>query len=171
MTTLYDLEQIPASGVLTSWRYRIADTTARHLTPHTHWALRATLASVFMYHGIQKLTHLERMSEMLQLPLSIVLLVALAETVGGALIVFGGFSKALSVADWLTRIGATMIVPVMVGAIAMVHWGQWSFVANPTHPMGGMEFQVVLLLLSIYFIVNGNEPHRRPHEQLDQYRK
>ena len=164
MTTLYDLEQIPTSGVLTSLRYRIADTTARHLMPHTDWALRATLVSVFMYHGIQKLTHLERMSEMLQLPLFIVLLVALAETVGGALIVLGGFSKISGVADWLTRIGATMIVPVMVGAIAMVHWGQWSFVANPTHPMGGMEFQIVLLLVSIYFIVNGNKPHRRSHE-------
>ena len=164
MTTLYDLEQIPASGVLTSLRYRFADTTARHLMPHAHWTLRATLVSVFIYHGIQKLTHLERMSEMLQLPLSIVLLVALAETVGGAFIVLGGFSKVSSVADRLTRIGAAMIVPVMVGAIAMVHWGQWSFVANPSHPMGGMEFQVVLLLVSIYFIVNGNEPHRRPHE-------
>ena len=40
---------------------------------------------------------------------------------------------------------AAVIVPVMAGAIALVHWGKWSFVASESHPMGGMEFQVVLM--------------------------
>jgi putative oxidoreductase len=44
----------------------------------------------------------------------------------------------------------------MIGAIVMVHWGQWSFVATDTHPMGGMEFQVVLLLMGLYYLVRGN---------------
>ena len=58
--------------------------------------------------------------------------------------------------DWITRLGGLAVVPVMVGAIAMVHWGQWSFVATETHPMGGMEFQVVLLLMGLYCAVVGN---------------
>ena len=42
------------------------------------------------------------------------------------------------------------IVPVMLGAIFMVHWGRWSFSPTETHPMGGMEFQVVLLLIALF---------------------
>jgi putative oxidoreductase len=48
------------------------------------------------------------------------------------------------------------VVPVMIGAIVMVHWGQWSFVATETHPRGGMEFQMVLLLLALWFAAVGN---------------
>jgi putative oxidoreductase len=39
----------------------------------------------------------------------------------------------------------------------MVHWGQWSFVASDSHPMGGMELQVVLLLIGLYFLIRGND--------------
>jgi len=49
---------------------------------------------------------------------------------------------------------------VLIGAIAMVHSGQWSFVPSETHPMGGMEFQVVLLLMAIWFVATGD---RRGH--------
>jgi putative oxidoreductase len=44
----------------------------------------------------------------------------------------------------------------MLGAIAMVHWPRWSFVPSETHPMGGMEFQVVLMLLGLFFALRGN---------------
>jgi putative oxidoreductase len=49
-----------------------------------------------------------------------------------------------------------MLIPVMLGAIAMVHWGQWSFVANDVYPMGGSEFQVTLILVSLYLVLKGN---------------
>lgn len=39
----------------------------------------------------------------------------------------------------------------------MVHRGQWSFVASESHPMGGMEFQVVLTLIALYFVAKGND--------------
>ena len=45
---------------------------------------------------------------------------------------------------------------MIVGAIAMIHWGQWNFVPSESHPMGGFEFQAVLLLLMLYLVVTGN---------------
>jgi uncharacterized membrane protein YphA (DoxX/SURF4 family) len=91
---------------------------------------------------------------MMQLPLLVAVLVALAEVGGGLAVIAGG---ALG-RDWLTRLGGLVTVPVMLGAISMVHWGQWTFVATETHPMGGMEFhQVLLLLVGLY--IHG--PRRR----------
>ncbi len=87
----------------------------------------------------------------MQMPLILVLLLALAETFGAVFVLLGGFMK-----DWMTRIGALLLVPVMLGAIFMVHWGQWSFVGSETHPMGGMEFQVTLLLILLYLLIKGN---------------
>ena len=77
-------------------------------------------------------------------------------TVGGAFILLGGASRVTPAAAWVTRLGAAMIIPVMLGAIVMVHWGQWNFLPSQTHPIGGMEFQVVLLLVSLYFVAKGN---------------
>jgi len=121
-----------------------------NLSQNAHWLLRIALASVFIYHGVPKLINLSGTAEMLGLPVFILLLVALAETIGGAMVLIGGFRK-----DWITRIGAAMLIPVLLGAIFMVHWGQWTFVPSETHPMGGMEFQVVLLLTSIYLLIKG----------------
>jgi putative oxidoreductase len=118
---------------------------------HAHWALRVALASVFIYHGVGKLMGVEQFAHMMNLSYTIALLVALAEFVGGILVVAGGLTR-----DWVTRLGASFVIPIMVGAIALVHWGQWSFVANDAYPMGGSEFQVTLLLISLYFLVKGN---------------
>ena len=162
MTTVNSVETVsPKATQSLPSRARIVSDVRRYLTRHAHWLLRATLASVFIYHGVLKLGNLEGNAEMLQLSIrtaSTVLLVALAEAVGGALVLSGGFSKVTPAAAWLTRLGAIMLVPVMAGAIAMVHWGQWNFVPSQTHPMGGMEFQVVLLLVSLYFVVTGTRP-------------
>jgi len=118
---------------------------------HAHWLLRIALASVFLYHGLGKFPQLPQLAQMMQLPVFIVLLVALAETVGSLLILLGGFWQ-----DWMTRLGALMQIPVMLGAIFMVHWGQWSMIPSETHPMGGIEFQVVLLVIQLYFVIVGN---------------
>ena len=119
---------------------------------HNHWALRIGLAGVFIFHGIGKFMMLESFAEMMGLPLFITVLVALAETVGGIMVLAGARMNG-----WVTRVGAAMFIPVMLGAITMVHWGQWSFVASDTHPMGGMEFQVTLLLVSLYLVIKGNK--------------
>ena len=123
-----------------------------NLSSNAHWLLRLAIASVFVYHGLTKFPVLSPMAEMMKMPVLMLFLVATAETVGGALVFLGGFFK-----DWMTRVGALLLAPVMLGAIFMVHWGQWHFKATETHPMGGMQFQVTLLLVSLYLLFTGNK--------------
>ncbi len=92
---------------------------------------------------------------MLPISYTAVVLVALAETGGGLLVLLGGFRKD-AIADLATRIGAALNIPVMIGAITLVHWGQWNFVPSETHPMGGMQFQSVLILIMLYLVFTGN---------------
>ncbi len=125
------------------------------ITQNAHWLLRFALASVFIYHGVLKLLNLEGFAQMLPISYLQVVLVALAETGGGLLVLLGGFRND-TISDRATRIGAALNVPVIIGAITMVHWGQWNFVPSATHPMGGFEFQAVLLLLLVYFVITGN---------------
>jgi putative oxidoreductase len=58
--------------------------------------------------------------------------------------------------DLITRLSGLAIAPVMLGAILLVHWGRWSFTPAEGFPMGGMEFQVVLLLIAVFFLISGN---------------
>jgi len=125
------------------------------LNQNAHWLLRIALASVFIYHGVLKLLNLEGFAQMLPISYLQVVLVALAETGGGLLVLLGGFRDD-AISDLTTRIGAALNIPVIIGAIAMVHWGQWNFVPSATHPMGGFEFQTVLLLIMAYLVITGN---------------
>jgi putative oxidoreductase len=139
MTTVNELLDRPATRA-TDWDTKL-DAIEQSISRHAHWLLRGTLASVFVYHGLLKFAHLDAMSEMLGLPLVIVALVALVELGGGVFVILGGL----------------MFAPVMIGAIVLVHWGQWNFVPSATHPKGGMQFQVALLLLSLFFALKGNK--------------
>jgi len=125
------------------------------LTKNAHWLLRIALASVFVYHGLLKFSNLEGFAQMLPISYTEVVLVALAETVGGLLVLLGGFRDDV-ISDLATRIGAALNIPVMIGAISIVHWGQWNFVPNEIHPMGGFQFQAVLLLVMLFLVVTGN---------------
>lgn len=122
-----------------------------NLSQYAHWLLRIAIASVFIYHGVPKLLNLVGTADMLGMPVFIIVLVALAEIAGGVLVLLGGYLKS-----WSTKLGVVLIIPVLIGAILMVHWGQWSFVPSETHPMGGMEFQVTLLMISIYLLVKSS---------------
>jgi len=125
------------------------------VTQNAHWLLRIALASVFIYHGVMKLLNLEGFAQMLPISYLQVVLVALAETGGGLLVLLGGFGKDV-ISDLATRVGAALNVPVMIGAIALVHWGQWNFLPSETHPIGGIEFQTVLTLIMVYIVITGN---------------
>lgn len=125
------------------------------MAPHAHWLLRGSIASVFIYHGALKLINLEGFAAMLPISHTETVLVALAEFVGGILVLLGGFSKN-QLSDIATRIGAAFQIPVLLGAIAMVHWGRWNFIPAENFPMGGMEFQVTLLLVALYLVLTGN---------------
>jgi putative oxidoreductase len=123
------------------------------LAPYSHWLLRIALASVFLFYGIDKFlgAGVSGFSEMMGLPVFVGFLVAIAEILGGAGILIGAFMGAV-----ITRLAAVAMIPVLLGAIFMVHWGQWHFMASDSHPMGGMNFQVVLLLMALYFLIRGN---------------
>ena len=125
------------------------------LTVNAHWLLRIALASVFIYHGVLKFQNLEGFAQMLPISYLQVVLVALAETGGGLLVLAGGVRRD-RISDLATRVGAAMNIPVIIGAITIVHWGRWNFVPSETHPMGGFEFQTVLLLLMLYLVFTGN---------------
>jgi len=117
------------------------------------WLLRIALASVFIFHGLGKFTSpggIGGFAEMMQLPVAVAFLVGFAEVAGGFGIIVGGFWR-----DWVTRLSGLAIMPVMLGAIFMVHWPRWNFVPSESHPMGGMEFQVVLLLIAAWFVLGG----------------
>ena len=128
----------------------------KFLTANAHWLLRIALASVFIFHGVLKLQNLEGFAQMLPISYLQVVLVALAETGGGLLVLVGGFGRD-RLFELATRVGAALNIPVIIGAITIVHWGQWNFVPSETHPMGGFEFQAVLLLLMLYLLINGNK--------------
>lgn len=125
------------------------------LTTNAHWLLRIALASVFVYHGVLKFLNLEGFAQMLPISYLQVVLVALAETGGGLLVLVGGFRRD-RISDFATRVGAALNIPVVIGAITIVHWGQWNFVPSETHPMGGFEFQAVLILIMLYLVFTGN---------------
>lgn len=127
------------------------------LAPHAHWLLRIALASVFIYHGVSKFAGGLAVPPMLDLSSTVWALVALAEIAGGVLALAGGLVSGRP-GDLATRAGGLVIIPVMLGAIAMVHWPRWNFAPAPDQgfPMGGMEFQVTLLLIALYFVLRGN---------------
>jgi len=116
-----------------------------------HWLLRIALASVFLFHGIGKVANFSGFVDMMGLPVLVAGLVTFAEVAGGLGIIIGGFGKEL-----ITRLAALAMIPVLLGAIVMVHGPRWSFVAAEGYPMGGMEFQVVLALVAGYFLIVGN---------------
>lgn len=130
---------------------RLPDT----LASNAHWLLRISIVSVFLFHGTLKFMNLEGFAQMLPISYTEVVFVALANVGGSLLILVGGFSKDLW-SDIATRVGALMNLPVMIGAISMVHIGRWNFVPTETHPLGGMEFQVVLSLIMLYLAITGN---------------
>jgi putative oxidoreductase len=120
----------------------------------SHWFIRVPFAAVFLFHGIGKFPALEKMSAMLDMPVFLVLLVAVVEVLAGIGAIIGGIS-AIKQADLVTRLAGLAAAPVLLGAIVMVHWPRWSFTPTESHPMGGMEFQVVLMGIAVFFILSG----------------
>ena len=121
------------------------------LKPHAHWLLRIGFAGVFLFHGIGKIMAFGGFSQMMGLPTPVAALVTLAEVAAGVGIIIGAFTN-----DLITRLAGLAVVPVLLGAIFMVHWGRWNFTSAEGFPMGGMELQVVVLFTALFFLVMGN---------------
>ncbi len=120
-------------------------------TPNAHWLLRVALASVFLFHGFGKVPNISGFAQMMDLPFIVAALVTFAEVAAGIGILAGGFRSEL-----VTRLAALAMIPVLLGAIVLVHGPRWSFTPAEGFPLGGMEFQVVLLLGALYFLIVGN---------------
>jgi putative oxidoreductase len=120
-----------------------------------HWLPRLSLAGIFVYHGLGKFPMAEMMAQGMGMPVIMVYMLALMETVGGLLILWGGFGP-----EWATRVAGLIFSMVMIGAIFMVHWPNgWSFTSGwgeGTNNMGGMEFQVLVVAVSLYYAFKGN---------------
>ena len=127
--------------------------TIERLTPHAHWLLRFAIASVFLYHGLTKFPALGMLSEMMGMPAFMIAMLASMETAAGILILVGGVGPA-----WATRTAGVFVAIVMIGAIMMVHWPHgWNSVNMGMGNEGrGMQFQVTLLTIALYFIIVGN---------------
>ncbi len=122
------------------------------LRSNAHWLLRAGFASVFLFHGFGKVVAFSGFSQMMGLSVPVAGLVTFAEIAAGLGIIIGAFQSEL-----ITRLAALASIPVLLGAIFMVHGPRWSFTPAEGFPMGGMEFQIVLLLIAVYFLITGNQ--------------
>jgi putative oxidoreductase len=125
---------------------------------HAHWALRIALASVFIYHGLDKFiggAGPAGFAAAMGLPAIVGFLVALGEIGAGAFVILGGFMRN-AMGELVTRLGALGAIVILLGAIFMVHMGQWNFMPTATHPMGGMEFQATLMFIAVYLLSKGN---------------
>ena len=116
----------------------------KSLSPHVHWGLRLSLAATFLYHGATKMP-VE--GPMMGMPAAMVWMLAIAEVAAGVMLIAGAFGR-----EMLTRIGALIVMVVMVGAIALVHAKNGFNVMD-----GGMEFQVLMLLTGLYLAAKGND--------------
>jgi putative oxidoreductase len=123
------------------------------LAPHAHWLLRFSVAAVFLYHGLTKFPALGMLSDMMGMPTFMIGLLASMETAAGILILVGGVGPA-----WATRTAGGIVIVVMLGAIGMVHWQHgWNSVNMGMGNEGrGMEFQVTLLTIALFFLIVGN---------------
>jgi len=120
--------------------------------PYGHWLLRIALGSVFVIHGIGNFMNLTGFAEALHVPHALALILVLAEIGGGILVLTGGFME-----DWMTRVGALMLIPVLLIVMFMVYGTDMSFTVSKVHVMGGMEYVLVLILVSLYVLLKGNK--------------
>lgn len=125
------------------------------MSTYAHWFIRVPFAATFMFHGIGKFGNLSGSAEMMEIPVFIFTLVAIAEILAGIGAVVGGLPIGKK-KDLVTRLAGLAAAPVLLGAIFMVHFPRFSFVPTKDFPMGGFEFQLLLLGVAIYFILMGN---------------
>jgi putative oxidoreductase len=117
------------------------------LAPFAHWGLRLSLAATFIYHGLGKFPP-DGFSKGTGLPLPVAWLVALGE-VGAGVALIGG---AVLAKEILTRLGGLIVIVIMIGAIFMVHLKNGFSVSD-----GGYEFQLLMLVTGLYFLLKGND--------------
>lgn len=92
------------------------------------------------------------MAAAMGMPVFMVIMLGLVEIGGALLILWGGFGP-----EWATRIAGLMFTVVMIGAIALVHaqFG-WNSINMGDNGGRGMEFQVLIIAVSLLYTFKGN---------------
>lgn len=121
----------------------MTDTVIKETKLHdiTHFGIRAAIGAIFIYHGVAKFNNQEFLGALSAWGLApeLALPVALAESIGGILLVLG----------LLTRISSSILAVDMLGAIFVVKKLK-SFSGQ-----GGWEFDLILLAALLVIIVTG----------------
>lgn len=119
------------------------------------WLIRLSVAATYIYHGATKFPNIAAGAEMMGMPFFLWFLVAAVEVAAGVALLAGGTLRN-GLGDIVTRLGGIGVAVIMIGAIGLVHWGQWSNIPSESHPFGGMEFQTLLLVTGLFFALRGN---------------
>lgn len=123
-----------------------------NLKDHANLALRIVTGLIFFFHGYDKvfIKGVENVIPFFSnsgIPMANIAtyLVSYGELLGGLALIIG----------FMTHWVAKLNILIMLGAIGFVHWGAeggwfWGFGAQ-----GGYEYQLLILVVSFYFLVNG----------------
>ena len=107
----------------------------------THWGLRASIGVVFIVHSLKKFDPAwQEWLITIGLPPEMQLPIALAEFIGGVLLVVGV----------LTRISAAVFSVILLGAIFHIRWENGFLISQ-----GGWEWDLVMLAVTLSIIVAG----------------
>ena len=107
----------------------------------THWGIRASIGVIFIVHSLKKFdpTWQEWLMS-IGIPPEMQLPIALAEFIGGIMLVVGV----------LTRVTGTVFAVILLGAIFHIRWEKGFFVSQ-----GGWEWDLVMLAAVLVIIVTG----------------
>lgn len=108
----------------------------------THWGLRASLGVTFLVHSIKKFDPIWQtwLVEKAGLPAEMQLPIALAEFIGGILLISG----------FLTRITGIIFSIILLGAIFHIRGIGEFFISN-----GGYEWDMIMLAVALTIIAAG----------------
>ncbi|MDC4231909.1 MAG: DoxX family protein [Nitrosopumilus sp.] len=107
----------------------------------THWGLRASIGAIFIIHSLKKFDpSWQEWLVSIGIPPEMQLPIALAELIGGILLVVGV----------LTRVTGSIFAVILLGAIFHIRWENGFFVSQ-----GGWEWDLVMLSIVLVIIVAG----------------
>ncbi|MDH3696700.1 MAG: DoxX family protein [Nitrosopumilus sp.] len=107
----------------------------------THWGIRASIGAIFIIHSLKKFDpSWQEWLMSIGMPPEMQLPIALAEFIGGILLIIGA----------LTRVTSSVFAIILLGAIFHIRWENGFFVSQ-----GGWEWDLVMLAAVLSIIVAG----------------
>ncbi|MCJ8306343.1 MAG: DoxX family protein [Nitrosopumilus sp.] len=107
----------------------------------THWGIRASIGAIFIIHSLKKFDpSWQEWLISIGIPPEMQLPIALAELIGGVLLVVGV----------LTRVTGSIFAVILLGAIFHIRWEKGFFVSQ-----GGWEWDLVMLAVVLTIITAG----------------